>query len=378
MTRLLRHPATRRATAVAAIALVHGAAAGALAAQAVDVQAAASVSFESFSFDQAQTVDLDRVSLLAVPVTVRAGLTPQLELSLAAAYARGLLVRGDGSESTIAGPTDTELRATWISPRDRIRISGIALLPTGRTELTAAEMDVTGVVAADLLPFRLTNWGTGGGFGLSAAAAIPVADGTAVGLSAGYVVAREYEPLDATSFAYRPGNQLLVRAAVDRTFGSASKASLQLTYQQFGTDEAAGTNLYQAGDRLQAMGSYAFAAGQRSSGIAYAGYLRRQGGRYPAAARVTPAQDIIYGGLGMRVPAGSLVLTPALDARIVGNADGVDQGYILGAGAGAEIRTTAVMVVPSARVRYGQLTVIGDAESGFTGFELGVTVRRQP
>jgi hypothetical protein len=366
----------RRMPIFAAVLALSVSTAGAASAQALPVQIGVGATFESYGFGSTDAVDLDRVTLLAVPVAVRAALTRQVELSLATAYARASLTRGDGHEATVTGPTDTELRLTWASAGDRVRLSGIALLPTGRTELTADEMDVTGVIAADLLPFSLTNWGTGGGVGASAAVAVPVAEGTTVGLSAGYVLAREYEPLEATTFAYRPGNQLLARAAFDHTIGTAGKASLQLTYQQFGSDEADGSNLYQSGDRMQALASYAFAQGARNSGIAYAGYLRRQGGRYAAVSRVTPAQDIVYGGFGMRVPTARAVLTPTVDARIVGNEDGIDQGYVIGLGTGAEFDVGSLVLVPSVRARFGQLTVMRDAESTLTGFEVGLAVRR--
>src|SRR4029079_18986843 len=137
----------------------------------------------------------------------------------------------------------------------------------------------------------------------------------------GYVVARKYEPLSATTFAYRPGNQLQLRAVADRTVGSAAKASLQLTYLHFGQDQGDGTNLYQSGDRIQAVGSLAFAAGTNSTGIVYAGYLRRQQGQYTAVVRVTPSQDLIYGGTALRRPVGAtgVILVPSIDARILGN-----------------------------------------------------------
>src|SRR5690606_6325419 len=153
------------------------------------------------------------------------------------------------------------------------------------------------------------------------------------------------------------------------------KASLQLVLQRFGADEAEGANIYQAGDRLQVIGSYAFAAFGAGSGIAYAGYLRRAEGEYTAAVTVTPAQDLIYGGAGFRVPFGSFVLLPTLDARVLGNEDGVDQGYTLSAGTGAEFAVGTARVVPHVRGRYGSLTVRSGLESGFTGVDLGVAIR---
>src|SRR5690606_11410175 len=105
------------------------------------------------------------------------------------------------------------------------------------------------------------------------------------------------------------------------------------------------------------------------------GYLRRDEGEYTTAVTVTPAQDLVYGGIGFRVPLGSFVLLPTLDARVLGNEDGVDQGYTLSAGAGAEIPLGFAQLVPHVRGRYGSLTVRSGLESGFTGVDLGVSIR---
>jgi hypothetical protein len=351
-------------------------AAGAAHAQMPGVQAGAGVTLQSYSFAAPDDAGIDRISLLTVPLSAQAQLLRSLELHIGTAFARGSMERPGAGEATLSGLTDTQVRLTFATPRDRVRLTAIGVLPTGQTELTAAEMDLAGVIAADLLPFAIANWGTGGGVGLSAAAAVPLGPATSFGISGGYVVARRFEPLADARFAYRPGNQLHVRGAVDHSFGTSGKASVQVSWQQFGTDEAAGANLYQAGDRLQVVGSYAFAAGPRSSGIAFAGYLRRGEGQYTDVVRVIPVQDLVYGGLGMRLPAGGLVLTPLADVRVVGREDGRDQGYVVSAGTGLEIPLGGPLVlVPNVRGRFGNLSVATDVESGFTGFEVGAVIR---
>jgi hypothetical protein len=236
-------------------------------------------------------------------------------------------------------------------------------------------MDVMGVLAADVLPFAISNWGSGGGLGVSASAALPVSEATTLGVSAGYVVARAYEPLSASTFSYRPGNQLHVRAAADRLFGASAKGSLQLTYLHFSQDQNAGTNFYQSGDRLQALGSLAFAAGARGTGLLYAGYLQRHLGQYTDAARVTPALDLVYAGTGFRQPVGGVILVPTLDVRLLGSDGGVGQGHTVSAGVGAELPMGGYQLVPLARARFGRLTVRTAQESAFTGFEFGLTIR---
>ena len=336
----------------------------------------AGVLFETYSFGTSEQVGIEKVSLLTVPVSARISIMRDLELGVSSAYASSTLTRTGGASVSLSGLTDTELRLTYQMMRERISLSAVAMAPTGKSKLTADEMDVTGVIAADLLPFAISNWGSGGGIGLNAAVAMPIGEATSAGVSLGYVAARKYEPLSATAFAYRPGNQLHVRAGADRRFSDAGKASLQLTYQHFGQDQRAGTNFYQSGDRLQAVGSYAFAA-RSGTGIVYAGYLRRRTGQYTEVVRLTPAQDLVYLGTGFRQQIGGVVLSPTLDLRLLGSEIGVEQGRTISAGLGAEIPMAGFELMPLARARFGHLTLRTAQESGFTGFEIGLSVRNR-
>jgi len=346
-------------------------------AQVSDPRAGAGVLMESYTFKSPAQVDVQKISLLTVPISVRVSLAPQWELGVNGAYASGSLTRQSGEAATISGLTDTDIRLTYATAGDRLRVSAVALAPTGKSKLSAAEMDVMGVVAADLLPFAISNWGSGGGLGMSAALALPVSDASTIGISGGYVLARSYEPLAATSFAYRPGNQMQMRAAADRTFGSSAKASLQLSYLHFGQDQTAGSNFYQTGDRLQAVGSLAFAAGDRGTGLLYVGYLQRQEGKYTSVVQVTPAQNLVYAGTGFRQRVGGVVLVPTLDVRVLGNDAGIEQGRTISAGIGLEVPAGNFELLPLARARFGHLTVRTAQESDFTGLELGLSIRNR-
>lgn len=363
--------------ALGALAAVLGGAAG-LSAQLNDPRVGAGVRLETYSFSDAESVKLEQVQLLTFPVSARVLIGSSLEFGVSGAFARGTAQRVGGEESELSGLIDTEVRLTARLAGDRFRLGAVALLPTGTSKLDASELDVAGLVAADVLPFAISNWGTGGGIGVNAAAALPLAPGTTVGFSAGYVLTQEYEPVAAPVFNYRPGNQLHLRAALDQLIGRASKATLALTYQQFSEDQSDGSNIYQAGNRIQAVGTLAFPAGLRGSGIVYAGFLRRLEGDYtnPLLA-ITPTQDLLYTGGSLRQPLGGIVLVPSVELRVVGNDDGIDQGYTLTAGTGAELALGGLEVVPAARLRFGHITVRTDQESGFTGMELGLTLRNR-
>jgi hypothetical protein len=194
-------------------------------------------------------------------------------------------------------------------------------------------------------------------------------------VSVGYVVAREFEPLAADDFSYRPGNQLQVRVALDRTFGSSGKAALVLGTQQYDTDEVDGSNLFRTGDRYEATGSYAFAAGARGAGIVYVGYLRREQGDFIDDLVVLPAQDLAFGGIGFETWLGSMRFRPSVDLRVLRRDDGVGQGYTASGGGVLEIPAGVVTLLPTLRGRFGNVLLQEDAESRFTGFEAALGIR---
>ncbi len=338
--------------------------------------AAAAVGFESYSFSDAAQTGISRMSLLTVPFGVRTALPGAASLEFSGAYARGSLDRADGSSISLQGLTDSQLSLSLPVKRDVATITAVAILPTGKSRMTADEAVVAGVVASELLPFRISNWGAGGAAGASAALAHSFG-AVGLGASAAYLVARQYDLVEPGAFSYRPGNQLRARVALDLSTGPAGKASLQLTYLHSQEDQFSGSNVFRPGDRFQAIGSYAFAAGQRASGIVYGGVLHRAEGTYLAVVQSTAsAQNLFLAGGGARIPLRGAVVLPSLDVRVLRRTSGLDQGEVVGIGGSAELpATTGVTFVPSLRARFGRVLVSQGSETGFNGFDLALGIR---
>jgi hypothetical protein len=329
--------------------------------------------WEHYSFRTPAAIDIESLSLTTAPFAAELGVGNRWTLRLAGAYASASLARPDGTESTLSGLTDTEASVRLDLGGGSAAITAMALLPTGKSTLTYDELFVAGAIAADVLPFRVANWGTGGGVGASIALARPLGS-FAAGFSIGYVVARTFEPIEAEPFEYRPGNQFHVRVALDRTMGSAGKAALQLGYQRFSADQGDGSNLFQAGDRKLAVASYDFAAGS-SRATLYAGWLSRGEGEFVDEIDLLPAQELFYTGAGMRAPIGGATLQPAIELRVL-SSDGADRsGYTLSAGGSLELPTGVATWVPTVRGRLGRIEARAGGDSGFTGIELGLAVR---
>jgi len=330
--------------------------------------------FETYRFSDGSAIGVDALTLVTLPFASSFLATPRLRFAVSGAWGRGVLQHSDGSEATISGLTDTELRAAWTIAGDAVTLSAVALLPTGRDRLDNAEAEIAGAIAADVLPFRITNWGSGGGLGASVAAAFPLGP-FGGGLSAGYVVAREFEPVASDEFAYRPGNQLHLTAAVDRTLAGSGKASLRVSYLTFNADRANDRNLYQAGDRIQAIASWSFAAGPRASGIVWGGGLHRSEGTFAASSQINPGQDMLFGGFGGRIPLGRGIVQPGVDFRIVTGSDDSGSGFTTSAGGSAEYPLGGAFAGPSIRIRYGRVEPRPGSSSAFIGIDAGLTVR---
>ncbi|CAN5670661.1 hypothetical protein BH23GEM7_BH23GEM7_12080 [soil metagenome] len=337
--------------------------------------AGAGAGYEVYRFSEPEAANIETLSLLTIPLSARVALPRRTSLLVSGRYARGSLVRADGSEITISGPTDTELQLGIARGQGNLTssVTAILVLPTGNATHSLAEAEVASVIASDLLPVRISHWGSGGGGGLNVGVARVFAGGNA-GLSVSYIMAREYEPNDL--FVYRPGNQLQVRGVVDRAVGSAGKATLSLGLEHFSDDALDGTNFFRPGIRYRAMGSYAFALRSRSTGVVYLGGVHRAAG--DAIVDLFggfPAQDLLLLGGGMRLPAGRGVLMPSADVRLFRSDDGLGQGSLLGVGAALEWPAGEVTLVPTLRARLGNVVVRTDSESTLTGLDIGLGIR---
>jgi hypothetical protein len=360
--------------------------AGPLEAQTLGYSGGAGASFESYTFSEPEAIGVRRLSLCTLPFGTRLQAAPRLSFEVTGAFAQGGLTRDDGSSATISGVTDTELRGSFTLLPGVMTISITGLLPTGRATQRGDEAEVAGRIASELLPFRITNWGSGGGIGIATIVAIPV-QGFGVGVSAGYTVAREFQPLESPSeqdavageWHYRPGNTFRLQLGVDRTLGRATKATLLLGLQQHAADAAgsSGTreNVYRPGDRYQAIGSLAYAAGRTASAVSYLGVQHRNAGTFMVESMRVPAQKLILAGTQVRLPTGRGVLLPGVDARLFRRADGRNQGYLAGIGAAAEWPLGGLIVIPNARGWFGKMNFWEGNEAAVWGSDLGVTVR---
>lgn len=348
--------------------------------------AGAGVRIQEYRFAAPDAVGLEQAQLTTY---VFAAVLPLGRVSLDAngAYAAGEVVGPEGGTARLAGLTDTEVGLTLDLGSERALLRGSMTLPTGLTTLTLEEAAVAGVVANELLPFAIGTWGGGSGAGGDVALA-GEAGPWGFGASVGYRAPTGYQPLADQTFTYRPGEQIQVTVAVDRSLPGAATLSVVGAVRHFGDDAVDEANLFRPGRRVEGLASLAFPVGIRGSASLHAGVQHRTGGAVlvdaPVLAGATdsPAQRLMRGGLSLRLPVGgATVVIPEVEARALRTDDGAGQGWLGSATLGADIRLAGTpfghhaVLAPRAVVRRGRILVDDLSESDVTGWELGATLR---
>ncbi|HSM05367.1 MAG TPA: hypothetical protein VK858_12180, partial [Longimicrobiales bacterium] len=337
-----------------------------------------SLFYETASISDPEVTGWEDLSVFSTLVAAQTELGRRVRLGVSSGYARGELTRLDGSSATLSGMLDTEVTLSVPFANDFVVLSLVGILPTGNSEQDADEAEVASIVAAELLPFRVSHWGAGGGFGANVGFARPVGSvGLAFGL--GYVLGAEYNPVTDEDFAYRPGNAFTVSAGLDATVGRAGKVAVQAAFHSFSDDQLDGGNLYQAGDRFQVMGSYAFPVAS-GTGIAYAGIVHRGGGAVGDEGDAlsilgSPSQDLVLVGGGVRLAVGNGILVPDLAVRVFRRADAVGQGYVGRLGVAYELPLGSLDLIPAVRAKLGSVEDALGMSSGLSGWDIGVTLR---
>ncbi len=344
-------------------------------------------SFQFYSFADAEAAGLESFSLFTAPYAVAVPIAGLVAVDVSGAYAQGIATGPGGVEARMSGPTDTQLGLSLLLGGDRVVLSTSMSLPTGQESRSLEEATVAAVVAAELLPFPLATWSAGGGAGGDLSLAVQAGE-WGIGLAGGYWAGREFEPVPGETFAYRPGDQIQARVALDRDVGESGTLSLLVGLQRFGEDRLEGSNLFRSGNRLEGLVSYAFALGLRGSALAYGGVYHRARGSLllesPSldGATDSPSQQLFLGGLNLLLPAGRRVdVVPDVNLRVFRSGDGVGQGWLASAGGALDIRVSGtsfgrnLVLSPSAKARLGRVIVREGAESGIVGWEAGLTLR---
>jgi hypothetical protein len=340
--------------------------------------------FQSYVFDEALGAEVANLTLIPAAYTLPLG--DRFSFDLYGAYAYGQ-VEQEGVTHTLQGPVDTRVRANYrVTPWAVFTAS--VNLPTGTTSHDSEEAIVASVLSTDILGFREATWGTGAAVTGGLATAYQIGD-WGLGLGASYRLSDGFEPRADTSLTYVPGNEIRMRAALDRNVGEGGTFTAGLTFQNYTEDEFGGKNLFQAGNRLRGDVSYAFRTGRSTWALYAMNVWREEGDRFlyyegnqgstPDSTLVVGSQNLLVVGLDGSAPLGStLRIRPRLDFRYQSREEGGGGGWLLGAGADLPLDLPGTSdLFPRGRFSWGRLEGPDGETKSLWGVELGLTLRWQ-
>lgn len=322
----------------------------------------------------------ETVTELTLPVFAIMPITRALSLDIGTAYAHSRVEFAEGT-STIAGLTDTQLRANYAIGTDFIILTAGVNLPTGRSTVEADEFPAASRIANDFLGFPISNMGTGTAVTGGVAVARTLG-GWNVGAGGSVRVASEFEPVRATDgdpVRYQPGNEYKVRIGADRPAGDGQVA-FGLTYSKFGQDDFGGS-LYNTGDRLLGQVGYSVPSPAGTLGLAAWNLYRGEGELVDGF--TVPWDNIANGSVTLSVHAGAATIEPSVQVRSWWQAVAAtdrdpartDRSLLGELGVRARVPVGRVAVYPGAGYVVGRMAAGADQQASMTGFRASVGVQ---
>lgn len=331
---------------------------------------------------------IDAASLFMVPVAVRLQPSQSFSFDLYSAWAEGR-VEQNNVAYTLSGPVDTRVKVTYQATPWALLSVG-ANVPTGKATHDGEQAVVASVLSADLFGFRESTWGTG--FGVTSSIATAMRAGQfGIGVAAAYALNGQFDPSSEQDLTYQPGNETRVRIGIDRNIGT-STVTAGAMFMTYTADQANGTNLFQAGNRMRFDATYQFRAGAgvwtlygadlwREHGDLTLPFVDENGTTVGDTTYTTPSQNLVAVGLlGTIGVGGSYVFRPNVDLRVQKRQEtaGSDQGsgWILAAGGDFPVRVLGRYdLFPKARFLFGAQKDAAGASKRITGVELSATIR---
>ncbi len=319
------------------------------------------------------------VSEIAVPYAVLWQATPRLAFDLGGRYATVTRKDETGASNSLSGLTDIQTRAVYQIVPDLAVFSLSVNLPTGKTKLTAAQLPVAGVIASDMIPFPVSNFGSGFNVTTGLALAVPVG-GWALGVAGSFRQNGSFTPIADTGAAgasYKAGAEFRVRLGADRMVGQ-SRISLGFTYSSFGEDDFGGSPIFQSGKRFISQASWSFPIGNMGLAL-YAWDLYRAAGSVIVNGTATEKRNVLTLGAQGSVQVGRSVLRPMIEFRnhTLGATQLSAAGKLFSLGARYQMPMgNRFTLMPLLRLDAGNVVNPNTGQAvSFTGWDVGVTLR---
>lgn len=183
----------------------------------------------------------------SAPVTVSIPLANRLLLSVTNS---GAISSFDTARST--NIVDTRVSMSYVLPGEKIWLTGGVSIPTGKTELNPAELQLTTLLGQTALGYKVPTFGQGLSGNASLVYAGTITRRMVLGIGLSYFYKGAYKPLKGSTVEYDAGDELSLNLGYDYiTYGKSARLSLDITGTYFFKDEVSGIGpVFESGPRV--------------------------------------------------------------------------------------------------------------------------------
>jgi hypothetical protein len=311
------------------------------------------------------------ISQLGIPFAVIVPFSDRFNIDISSSYASSQVKVPGQATSTITGLTDAQVRGNFTVGDNRAVITLGVNLPTGQYRVPPGQLEAAGQIGNDFLIYPVTSMGNGlaatGGIGFAQA----LGDwNLGVGASFRYSTAFDAYELQTSTLRFTPGNEVRLRAGLDRPVGDGS-FNVSITYSKFGKDQADSTT-FATGDRALAQTALAVPMGANSDILLSAWDLYRASGQQFGAP--APWENVGNAGVAVGFQTGDLYIQPSVEERIW-NVDGNKAGLMTNAGVRLRFNAGMLSLNPSVSYSFGSLYTVAQPSTDLTGFRASLLIR---
>jgi hypothetical protein len=325
--------------------------------------------FTSLTFGEG--VGKRTVSQFALPIVVILPFGERFNVDVTTAFATSSANVEGGSESSISGLTDTQIRANYRFASDQVLLTFGVNIPTGQYAVAADQQEAAGQIGNDFLFYPISSMGNGFAATGGVAYARPLGSWN-VGFGGSVRKSTEFAAFatGTTDVRFTPADEYRVQLNADRPV-QEGQVSLGLTYSAFGADLADNTT-YSTGDRIIGTAGWSFPV--KGANVFISGWnLYRLAGQQLGGD--APPENVFNVSGAVSFDVGKYVVQPSVETRLW-QVDGARAGNQFNLGARVRVPLGSMVFFPQVGYTMGNVySLVDGAATKVTGLRLNMTVR---
>jgi hypothetical protein len=209
---------------------------------------------QQWELKDSKGVSVGTLQQQSAPVNVSLPLLNRLLLSISNS---GAISTFDTASST--NIVDTRIALSYVFPGEKFWLTGNVSLPTGKTELDAADIYMTSLLGQTAFGYKVPTFGQGLSGNLSMVYAASLTRRMVLGIGLSYFYKGPFKPLKSAGIEYDAGDEISLNIGCDYiTYGKNARLSVDLTSTYFMQDKLSGSGaVFESGPRAIATLIYA-------------------------------------------------------------------------------------------------------------------------